>query len=264
MEDWKLVSIGSAVGTLDGLKAISIQKRALLLLRRLATQFAPPATFGKMNFRLQAYSQMLTNGFPIMETIAARDYLLAAPWQYLVTHGFISDNGQGFFAVTDEGLKTAKDSSVQAVNMEVFSAIELLDPALRGYGHYFRENKLKEAVAAAFELYENRLNEIRDSTRNATVKSTQGKDVVYALFNAKKLKLPYPKLNRARKQAYQQGLTNVLSGALGWIRNAYAHEKHQLPDLKPEEVLELLFVASYLLRMLKYSRPALPGMGSGK
>jgi len=27
----------------------------LLLLRRLATQFPPPATFGKMNFQLQAY-----------------------------------------------------------------------------------------------------------------------------------------------------------------------------------------------------------------
>jgi hypothetical protein len=207
---------------------------------------------------------MLTDGFPVMETIAARDYLLAAPWQYLATQGFISDNGQGFFVVTDEGLKAVKNPSIQAVNMEILSAIELLDPALHGYGHYFRENKLKEAVAAAFELYENRLNEIRDGTRNATIKSAQGKDVVYALFNAKKLKLPYPKLNRARKQAYQQGLTSVFSGALGWIRNAYAHEKHQLPDLKPEEALELLFVASYLLRMLKYSRPALPGRDSKK
>lgn len=93
MEDWKLLSIGSVAGTLDGLKSLSIQKQAYLLLRRLATQFPPPATFGKMNFQLQAYSRMLTDGFPMMETIAARDYLLAAPWQYLVTHGFISDNG---------------------------------------------------------------------------------------------------------------------------------------------------------------------------
>lgn len=254
MEEWKLTTIASVVGTLDGLKSMSIQKQALLLLRRLATQFPPPATFGKMNFQLQAYSQMLTGGFPMMETIAARDYLLSAPWQYLVNHGYIRDNGQGFYCVTDDGLNAAKNSDIAAVNMEVLSAIELLDPALRGYAHYFRDNRLKEAVAAAFELYENCLNEIRDSSRNTAIKSTQGKDVVYALFNAKKLKSPYPKLNRARKQAYQQGLTNVLSGALGWIRNAYAHEKHQLPDLKSEEALELLFVASYLLRMLDYSR----------
>jgi len=196
---------------------------------------------------------MLTDGFPIMETIAVRDYLLSAPWQYLVNHGYIRDNGQGFYCVTDDGLNAARNSDTAAVNLEMLSAIELLAPELRGFAHYFRENRLKEVVPAAFELYENRLNEIRDSSRNAAIKSTQGKDVVYALFNAKKLKLPYPKLNRARKHAYQQGLTNVLSGALGWIRNAYAHEKHQLPNLKPEEALELLFVASYLLRMLDYS-----------
>jgi Protein of unknown function (Hypoth_ymh) len=254
MEEWKLTSIARVVGTLDGLRSLPIPKQAFLLLRRLATQFPEPATFGKMNFQLQAYSRMLTDGFPMMETISARDYLLSTPWQYLVNHGFIRDNGQGFYCVTDDGLNAAKNSDIAAVNMEVLSAIELLAPALHEYAHYFRDNRLKEGVAAAFELYENRLNEIRDSSRNAAIKSTQGRDVVYALFNAKKLKLPYPKLNRARKQAYQQGLTSVLSGALGWIRNAYAHEKHQLPDLNPGEALELLFVASYLLRMLDYSR----------
>src|ERR1700679_2453213 len=104
MESWKLVSIASVAGTLDGLKSMSTQKQALLLLRRLATQFPPPATFGKINFNLPAYSQMLTDGSPMMETIAARDYLLAAPWQHLVNHGYIRDNGQGFYCVTDDGL----------------------------------------------------------------------------------------------------------------------------------------------------------------
>ncbi len=235
MEAWKLVSIASVARTLDGLRSMSIQQQALLLLRRLATQFPPPQTFGKMNFQLQAYGQMLTGGFPPMETIAARDYLLAAPWQFLVSHGLIRDNGQGFYCVTDDGLSAAKNSDVVAVDMAISASIELLDPVLRGYAHYFRENKLKEAVAAAFEIYENRLNEVRDRSRNVSVKNSQGKDLVYALFNAKKLKMPYPKLNPARRAAYQQGLTGIMSGALGWIRNAYTHEKHHLPDLKPEE-----------------------------
>jgi hypothetical protein len=77
--------------------------------------------------------------------------------------------------------------------------------------------------------------------------------LIHPLFRAKKLKLPYPRLNKTRKAAYQTGLTNIFIGALGWIRNAYAHEKYQLPDLTPEEALELLFVASYLLRMLNYA-----------
>jgi Protein of unknown function (Hypoth_ymh) len=210
--------------------------------------------FWQINFQLQAYSQMLTGGFPPMETIAARDYLLAAPWQLLVSRGFIRDNGQGFYCVTDDGLSAAKSSDAAAVDMRVSASVELLDPVLRGYAHYFRENKLKEAVAAAFEVYENRLNEVRDRSRNDAVKNSQGKDLVYALFNAKKLRLPYPKLNRAKRAAYQQGLTGIMSGALGWIRNAYTHEKHHLPDLNPEEALELLFVASYLLRMLDASQ----------
>ena len=256
METWKLVSIASAVGTLDGLKSLSIQKQSMLLLRRLATQFPPPTTFGKMNFELSAYALMLTGGFPVGEAHAAKEYLLAAPWQFLITRGYIRDNGQGFFLVTDDGLNAAKNADVETVNMQVLSAIELLDPELRRYGHYFRENKLKEAVAAAFELYENRLNEIRDNSRNSTVKNAQGKDLVYALFNSNKLKLPYPKLARTRKSAYQQGLTAIMSGTLSWIRNSYTHEKHHVPELKSEEALELLFVAGYMLRMLEYSRSA--------
>jgi hypothetical protein len=42
----------------------------------------------------------------------------------------------------------------------------------------------------------------------------------------------------------------LVSGGAGWIRNAYMHEKHCLPEIGPDEALELLFVASYLLRMV--------------
>jgi hypothetical protein len=46
-----------------------------------------------------------------------------------------------------------------------------------------------------------------------------------------------------------------MSGALGWIRNSYTHEKHNLSELTPGETLELLSVASYLTRMLEQSIP---------
>jgi hypothetical protein len=46
-----------------------------------------------------------------------------------------------------------------------------------------------------------------------------------------------------------------MGGALGWIRNPYEHEKHNLPEITREEALELLFVASYLMRMLELSIP---------
>jgi len=137
----------------------------------------------------------------------------------------------------------------------VISALGLLHPDFKDYAHYLNEDKLKEAVAAAFERYENRLNEIRDKSRKVSVRNSAGKDLVYQLFNSGVLRLPYNKLGRnaAAKTAYEQALTSMLSGGLGWIRNAYSHEKHKLPEIDEVEALELLFVASYLMRMLRLS-----------
>jgi hypothetical protein len=64
-----------------------------------------------------------------------------------------------------------------------------------------------------------------------------------------------PYANLIPKDALEQGLTGIISGALGWIRNPYTHEKHNLSELTPGETLELLSVASYLTRMLEQSIP---------
>ncbi len=138
----------------------------------------------------------------------------------------------------------------------VVSAMQLLYPDFKDYAHYFTEDKLKEAVAAAFERYENRLNEIRDKSRKASVKNAAGNDLVYQLFAHKVLKRPYKRLGRnaAAKVAYEQGLTGMLAGGVSWIRNAYTHEKHKLPNITEAEALELLFVASYFMRMLDLSK----------
>ena len=58
---------------------------------------------------------------------------------------------------------------------------------------------------------------------------------------------------RASKEAYQQGLAGIMSGGVSWFRNAFTHEKHNLPLLTAQQTLELLFVASYLMRMLDLS-----------
>jgi hypothetical protein len=211
-------------------------------------------SFGKMNFAIPAYASILNQGYASQEATQVKDLLLGAPWKELETQGFIRDNGQGFFVVTEEGFEAARASESVAVNREVLAAIELLHPEFTGYGHYFHENRLKEAVAAAFECYENRLNEIRDQSRKVAVRSAAGHDLVYKLFSSKILKLPYRKLGGpTRRAAYEKGLCGILSGGVSWIRNSYTHEKHQLPDLQSQEALELLFVASYLLRMVEHS-----------
>ena len=134
----------------------------------------------------------------------------------------------------------------------MIAALKLLHPAFQHYGHYFREDKLAEAIAAAFERYENRLNEIRDASKNPQVMAASGHSLVYKLFEVKILKEPYPKLgsSSSAKQAFEKGLTGLMSGGVSWIRNARTHEKHNLPAPNPQEALELLFVASYLMRLL--------------
>jgi hypothetical protein len=241
------------VPTLKDLKGLAIPKQAQLLLRRLATQYPHvDMTFGKMNYALLPHATGLASGYPANEVVAVKDLLLGAPWKKLEAEGFIADNGQGFFHVTTEGYEAAKDAEAVFQNREILDALKLLHPEFQNYGHYFYENKLAEAIAAAFERYENRLNEIRDASKNAQVMTAAGHSLVYKLFASKLLKEPYPNLgsNPTAKEAYQQGLAGLMSSGVSWFRNARTHEKHNLPVPSPQEALELLFVASYLMRML--------------
>jgi hypothetical protein len=208
-----------------------------------------------MNLDMPLHASDLASGYPASEVNAVKDLLLGAPWKRLEADGFIRDNGHNFFHVTAEGYEAAKKSEAFFVNRDVIEALKLLHPEFQDYAHYFYEDKLQEAVAAAFERYENRLNEIRDASKNAQVMAASGHALVYKLFDAKILKEPYPALgsNPTTKAAYEKGLTGLMSGGVSWVRNARTHEKHNLPVPSATEALELLFVSSYLMRMLDLS-----------
>jgi hypothetical protein len=121
---------------------------------------------------------------------------------------------------------------------------------------YLREAKFKPAVASAFQRFENRLNELRDQSQNPAVSSKSGANLPYALFDSGDLKFPFPALginDQKRRDAYLQSLKILMAGALGFVRNAYDHEQHNLPDLDEKSALELLFFASYLMRLLDES-----------
>lgn len=223
MEKWELSRIADIAPTLKDLESLSLSKQSQLLLRRLATQYrSPEFTFGKMNFNLLANATDLAMGYPAHEILAVKDFLLGAPWKKLESEGLIRDNGGGWCNVTLAGFKAAQNAEAEFVSNEIISALALLHTDLQDYGHYFRENKLKEAVAAAFDNYENSLNQIRDASRQSAVKSVAGAGLVHKLFAEKVLKQPYAKLGHtpAAKAAYEQGLIGILSGGISWIRNA--------------------------------------------
>ena len=83
-----------------------------------------------------------------------------------------------------------------------------------------------------------------------------GVSLPHKLFETGDLKFPFASLaagNPKGRDAYSQQLKNLLASGVGWFRNSFAHEPHNLPDLDAAETLELLFVASYMLRIIDRS-----------
>jgi hypothetical protein len=183
--------------------------------------------------------------------------LFVSPWRYLINNGYIALAQNDFYEVTPEGLAEATtDISAIKVDRTVVEALRFLHPDLQGYEHYFREGKLKEAVTAAFMRVENRLNEIRDASSSTAAKGISGVSLPYKLFDIGDLKFPYASLaggSTQGREGYAKQLKGLLAAGVGWFRNSFDHEPHNLPDLDEGETLELLFVASYMLRIIDRS-----------
>jgi hypothetical protein len=233
-----------------------IHKQAEFLLSRLV-RFSPAGSFNTYNFGISPWA--LASEFPAGERQPVTELLLSAPLKWLENHGLVRNTSYDNYVITPRGREAVQQPGPTFFADEgIMAALPLLHRDFHSYAHYFYENKLKEAVAAAFGRYENRLNEIRDHHNSAGSKKDEGETLVYTLFTEKTLVRPYPNLvpkDPSKGDAFEDGLKGLMGGALGWIRNPYTHEKHNLPDLKAAEALELLFMASYLLRMLELSIP---------
>lgn len=233
------------------LEHLSIPKQAQVLLRS-ASRFTQIGSFNTYNMNMPPWQ--LASDFPEGERQAVTELLLGAPLRFLENQGLTRHKEHSNYAVTPKGLEALRNPApLFFAVQEIMDALPLLHPDFHGYAHFFYDDELKEAVAAAFERYENRLNEIRSGSVSSTVRAASGHPLVFRLFAEGELVRPYPALGA--KDSYEKGLTGILSGALEWIRNPYTHQKHELPELTPSEALELLFVASYLMRMLDLSKP---------
>jgi hypothetical protein len=149
------------VATYKDLKSLPIPKQAQILLCRLAKLHATSGnTFSSYNYGRQP--EDLAHGFPHTEARAITDLLLGAPWRWLENEGLIRQLGNNWHCITEEGYEAVKNPEPAFfAHKEIISALPLLHADFQGYAHYFHENKLKDADSAAFERYENRLNEIR-------------------------------------------------------------------------------------------------------
>jgi len=253
-------TIAEVAPTLADLKKLTLEVQSRLLLAQLDAIYPQERGAGglnKHNLLMQGDPSGLARGYSEPENSGIRQHLLGAPWTELVNRGYLVDpRGQGWFFISDEGKEALKGTTHVMLSRGALGAVELLCPELRRSQQDFREGRFKSAVLTAFQRVENRLNEIRDASSNRAVAGKTGVNLPHALFDSALLKLPFPNLGAGdskRQGAYTQSLRNILSGAIGFVRSAFDHEPHNLPDLDERSALELLFFASYLLRTVEAS-----------
>jgi hypothetical protein len=78
----------------------------------------------------------------------------------------------------------------------------------------------------------------------------------YRPFDISDLKFPYPNLaagDPQSREGYAKQLKGFLASGAGWFRTSFDHEPHNLPAPDAGETLELLFVASNMLRTIDRS-----------
>jgi hypothetical protein len=253
-------TIASIASNLDEFRRLPPHVQGRALLKALADRF-PRDKFNRQNLLLEPYgvsdSEGFALGFPENERHDALKFLFGAPWRFIVNNGHIFDTGHDFYEITPEGWEeAAADISTVLLDRTIIDALRFLHKDLQGYEHYFREGKYKEAVTAAFMRVENHLNEIRDASASPGAKGVSGVNLPYKLFDTGDLKFPYANLaagNAQSREGYAKQLKGLLSSGVGWFRNSFDHEPHNLPDPDAAETLELLFVASYMLRMIDLS-----------
>jgi hypothetical protein len=253
-------TIALVAPTLNDFRKLPQHVQGRALLKALADRFSQN-TFNRENLLLEPYNTVDPEGFslglPEEERRDALKFLFGSPWRYLINNGFIGLTRNDFYEITPEGHnEAAEEISAIKVDRTVVESLRFLHPDLRGYEHYFREGKLKEVVTAAFMRVENRLNQVRDASPAAAAKGVSGVSLPYKLFDTGDLKFPYPSLaagDPQSREGYAKQLKGFLTSGVGWFRNSFDHEPHNLPNIDEGETLELLFVASHMLRMIDRS-----------
>jgi len=253
---WKCIS--DAAPTLADLKKLSLERQAMLLLGRLSVVYSREASAGGLNKgNLKLSLNDLAIGYGPAEQLAVVEHLLGLPWTELSNRGYLVEGGPGFYRISEEGANALSHANPPLMSRAALGAVTLLHPELAEAERDFREGRFKDAVRDAFHIYENSLNAIRDASSDLTLHGKSGTALPHALVKSSAFKFPFPGLSPtspAAFEAYKESLRNMLSGAIGFVRNAYDHEPYNLPELDERSALELLFFASYLLRLIDPSK----------
>jgi hypothetical protein len=251
-------SIADAVPTLSDLKKLSLERQIMLLLAQLNHVYSYTASAGGLNRgNLKNTPNDIARGFAREEYRPVVDYLLGRPWAELIHRGYLVEDGTDFYRLSEEGKAALSNTTFPLISRSALEAATLLHADLAEAERDFCEGRFEDAVRDAFRIYENRLNAIRDASTDPSLHGKSGTPFPHALVKSATFRFPFPGLaptDPRGLEAYKESLRNILSGALGFVRNAYHHEPYNLPPLDERSALELLFFASYLLRLIDPSK----------
>jgi hypothetical protein len=253
---WK--STAEAAPTLADLKKLSFERQIMLLLAQLNHVYSYTASAGGLNRgNLKNTASDIAGGYAREEHRPVVDYLLGRPWAELIHRGYLVEDGPDFYRISEEGKAALNNTTFSLISRPALGAVTLLHPDLAESERDFREGKFEDAVRDAFRIYENQLNAIRDASTDLSLHGKSGTTLPHALVKSPTFRFPFPGLaptDPRGLEAYKESLRSILSGALGFVRNAYDHEPYNLPKLDERSALELLFFASYLLRLIDPSK----------
>jgi hypothetical protein len=253
---WK--SIADAAPTLEDLKKLSLERQIMVLLARLDVLYPQMAGAGGLirdNLKIKEYGLAL--GYDPGEVRGVIDYLMGRPWTELIHRGYLVEDGRNAYRIAEEGKAALNSTTIPLISHTALDAVKLLHPDLADAERDYREGRFADAVRDAFRIFENRLNSMRDVSSDPTVHGKSGAKLAHALVKSSGFHFPFPGLaptDPTALEGYKEALRNLFSGALGFIRNAFDHEAHNLPALEERSALELLFFASYLLHLLDLSK----------